>query len=92
MTLRVLAPSAEAPHPDALNPQEECSVQTEYMTIDEAADLLRRPRGTLYQWRHHGQGPPARKLGRRLLYKRADVVAWIDAQPLGPSVPAAPAA
>jgi excisionase family DNA binding protein len=61
----------------------------EYMTIGEAADLLRRPVQTLYAWRHRGVGPPARKLGRSLLYRRADVIAWIDAQPLAPSAPAA---
>lgn len=50
------------------------------MTIEEVADLLRTPVNTLRYWRHKGVGPRAAKMGSTLRYRRADVVAWVDAQ------------
>jgi excisionase family DNA binding protein len=50
----------------------------EYLTVVEVADLLRTPVSTLYNWRLTGDGPPAARVGRRLLYKRTDVHAWVD--------------
>lgn len=35
---------------------------------------------TLRFWRHQGTGPKSAKLGRRIVYRAADVEAWIDAQ------------
>ena len=55
---------------------------TEYLTLPEASDLIRTPIGTLYQWRTKKIGPPSMKVGRRVLYKRADLVAWLDAKTL----------
>lgn len=52
----------------------------EYLLIDEAAEVLRCPVATLYAWRSRNQGPPARRIGRRLLYKRDELLAWIEAQ------------
>ena len=52
----------------------------EYLTVDEAADLLRTPVATLYQWRHKGMGPRASRVGRRLLYRRSDVISWVDSK------------
>ena len=49
-----------------------------YMTTDEVADYIRRSTGTLRYWRHQGEGPPSFKLGRRVLYDRAEVEAWIE--------------
>ena len=54
--------------------------QPEYLTVDEAADFMRTPKATLYQWRMKAYGPPALRVGVRLLYKRADIVAWLDEQ------------
>jgi excisionase family DNA binding protein len=52
----------------------------ELLTITEAADLLRTPVTTLRYWRHQGIGPRSFRLGRRVLYRRDDVHAWIDAK------------
>lgn len=52
----------------------------EYLTAEEAAALIRTPVATLYQWRHKGVGPRARKVGRKLLYRRDELVAWVEAQ------------
>jgi hypothetical protein len=47
------------------------------MTTREVADWLRRPVETLRYWRWHGEGPPSFKIGRRVMYDRADVEAWL---------------
>ncbi len=52
----------------------------ELLTITEAADLLRAPVATLRYWRHLGTGPRSFRLGRRVLYRREDLHAWIDTQ------------
>lgn len=53
-------------------------IEHPFMTIDEVAELLKMPKRTLYQWRHRGLGPPAVIIGRRLVYRRSAVYAWID--------------
>ncbi len=50
----------------------------ELLTITEAALLLRAPVATLRYWRHLGTGPRSFRLGRRVLYRRDDLHAWID--------------
>ena len=50
----------------------------EYLTATEAADLIRVPVTTLYKWHHRREGPPVRKLGRRLLYRNDELVAWVE--------------
>ena len=54
--------------------------EPELLTITEAADVLRAPVATLRYWRHLGTGPNSFRLCRRVLYRRADLRAWIDAQ------------
>ena len=54
--------------------------QPELLTITEAAEVLRSPVATLRYWRHLGSGPRSFRLGRRVLYRRDDLLAWIDAQ------------
>ena len=53
---------------------------TEYLTLPEASALIRTPEGTLYQWRTKKIGPPSMKVGRRVLYKRSDLNAWLDSK------------
>ena len=54
--------------------------QPELLTITEAAEVLRTPVATLRYWRHLGPGPRSFRLGRRVLYRRDDIHAWIDAR------------
>ena len=54
--------------------------ETELLTLSEAADLLRTPVATLRYWRHRNIGPHSFRLGRRVLYRRADLSTWIDAK------------
>ncbi|HVV09225.1 helix-turn-helix domain-containing protein [Amycolatopsis sp.] len=50
------------------------------LTIDELADYLSVPKGTLYQWRTKGYGPQGRRVGKYVRYRADDVDAWIDEQ------------
>jgi excisionase family DNA binding protein len=59
------------------NPAEPAS---DLLTIAEAAELLRAPVATLRYWRHLGAGPRSFRLGRRVLCRRDDLYAWVDAQ------------
>lgn len=54
----------------------------ELLTMEELATELRRPIATLRWWRHQGggAGPRSAKVGGRIVYRRTDVEAWIDAQ------------
>lgn len=58
--------------------------QRDLLTIDEAADILRTPIATLRYWRFTGQGPNGFKMGRRVYFKRQDVLDWIDLQAAKP--------
>lgn len=50
----------------------------------EAAAILRRPPGTLRDWRHRGEGPPYVRIGRLVAYVRSDLDAYIDAHRVDP--------
>lgn len=52
----------------------------ELLTIREVADLVRSPIATLRYWRHLGIGPLGFRVGRHVLYRRADIDEWISAQ------------
>jgi excisionase family DNA binding protein len=56
------------------------------MTLPELAALLGVPVGTLYGWRHRGEGPPGYHIGRHVRYRRSAVEAWIEAQADTPKV------
>ena len=51
-----------------------------WMSPDELAHWLGVPVATVYNWRHKRTGPPARKVGRHLRYRRDEVEAWLDSQ------------
>ncbi|HEY2297978.1 MAG TPA: helix-turn-helix domain-containing protein [Jatrophihabitans sp.] len=50
------------------------------ITITEASERLRTPAATLRYWRHVGVGPKSFKIGRRVVYRRDDLEAWIETQ------------
>jgi hypothetical protein len=50
----------------------------ELLNITDVAAMTRLSVGTLRYWRHTGSGgPPSVTLGRRVLYRRADVETWL---------------
>jgi excisionase family DNA binding protein len=50
----------------------------EFLTLKELSDLLGTPVDTLRHWRVTGYGPKSAKIGRRVLYRRSAVEAWLD--------------
>jgi excisionase family DNA binding protein len=63
-----------------LQPTARHSTPTVFLTVTEAAALLRLSEITLGRWRIEGKGPPFRKFGRRVLYATSDLIAWGEAQ------------
>ena len=52
----------------------------ELWTIQQVSAFLGIPVGTLYQWRHRGDGPPAFRVGRHLRFDPVEVRRWLLAQ------------
>lgn len=53
---------------------------TEYLTTQEVAEMVRAPAETIRYYRHVSKGPRSFKVGRRVLYRREDVEAWLEEQ------------
>lgn len=49
------------------------------MTMDEVSEMTRIPVNTLRWYRHRGDGVRFAKIGGRLMARRQDVEAWLDA-------------
>ena len=47
-----------------------------HLTPKETADRLRTVKGTLANWRVQGKGPKFVKIGRKVLYPTAEVMAY----------------
>lgn len=52
----------------------------ELLRLDQVAAETGIPANTLRYWRANGTGPRSAKIGRRVVYRRADLQAWLDAQ------------
>lgn len=48
------------------------------LDIEAAAELTGKSVPTMRWYRATGQGPRSGKLGRRVVYRRSDVEAWIE--------------
>lgn len=48
---------------------------------ERVAAYLGASTGTLANWRNQGGGPRFRKLGGKIYYRKADVVAWVEQSP-----------
>jgi excisionase family DNA binding protein len=55
-------------------------MESEYMTTAEVAELVRAPSETVRYWDHIGKMPKSIKLGRRRLFRRVDVLRWLEDQ------------
>jgi excisionase family DNA binding protein len=53
---------------------------SELLTVDQLAESLNTSISTVRYWRTIGYGPRSARIGRRVLYRRADVDAWLDEQ------------
>ncbi len=70
-------PSIPAPADD-LAPGGDYRNQPEVMTRAEVAEFTRISLPTLARWAMEGKGPKYRRAGGRVLYMRADVLAWLN--------------
>jgi excisionase family DNA binding protein len=61
----------------------------ELMDTAEIADLLRTTVSAIYGLKYRGEMPPAARVGRRLLWKRADIERWIERRIEEPPTPVA---
>jgi DNA-binding transcriptional MerR regulator len=52
-------------------------MKRQLMTMAEVQAEFGFPLDTLRYWRQRGGGPPSFRLGRRVMYDRADLDAWI---------------
>jgi excisionase family DNA binding protein len=48
------------------------------LTADDMAELLRTSRKAIYSMAHRGELPGVTRIGRRMLIRRDDVLAWLD--------------
>jgi hypothetical protein len=53
--------------------------QTEYITVQELEIRAKISSRTLRNWRNRRIGPPFIKVGKQILYKWADIEAWLNA-------------
>ena len=57
-----------------------CGPAERLLTVDEVAEWLGVPVGTIYAWRYRGGGPASYKVGRHVRFRREDVEAWLADQ------------
>lgn len=55
-------------------------MSSDYLMTEAVSAEYGWPIETLRTWRKQGRGPRSGRVGRRVLYKRADVEAWIEEQ------------
>jgi len=55
-------------------------VLSDYLTQKEAAAELKVTDRTLDRWQRLREGPPVTRLGRRILYRRSSLQAWLCAR------------
>ena len=48
------------------------------LTVSEVADVLRTSQKAIYAMIERGQLPGLRRIGRRVLIRRADLLHWLD--------------
>lgn len=52
----------------------------EFLTTRQVSELTGIPEASLRYFRHCGTGPASFALGRRVVYRRSELVKWIEAQ------------
>jgi predicted DNA-binding transcriptional regulator AlpA len=71
--------NAGAPAPPTAPPIPVPASEPLLLTDRQAAALCGCSRASWHRWRAAGKLPPAVRLGRKLLWRRAEIVAWVDA-------------
>lgn len=55
-------------------------IASEFMTVDQLSAYIKIEPGTIYNWKQLGLGPRRTKVGKRVLFAKVDVDAWIAEQ------------
>lgn len=63
----------------AAAPMAEVAIIPEYLTAAQVSRLTGFSIKSLDALRHKRKGPPYLRIGNRVRYRRADVLAWLDA-------------
>ena len=64
-----------------------CGQGERLLTVEEVAEWLGVPVGTIYAWRYRSTGPASYKVGRHVRFRRADVERWLEDQRTDPIQP-----
>lgn len=64
-----------------------CGQGERLLTVDEVAEWLGVPVGTIYAWRYRSTGPASYKVGRHVRFRRTDVERWLEDQRTEPVQP-----
>jgi predicted DNA-binding transcriptional regulator AlpA len=48
------------------------------LTLNEVAEMLRKSPAQIRWMRHNGTGPPAAKIGGRVMFREQEVIDWIN--------------
>lgn len=61
------------------------AILDDYLTRDELASELNVTKRTLIRWQNQADGLPFIILGRRVLYRRASVLSWLQGRETRPN-------
>lgn len=50
---------------------------SDLLTLEQFAELVNTPIGTVRYWRQTGYGPKYARIGRRVMVRRIDVETWL---------------
>jgi prophage regulatory protein len=53
---------------------------SEYLSASDLEELTGTPKSTWRYWASIGQGPPSFRLGKRRVWRRSKVLAWLEEQ------------
>lgn len=72
--------TADRNRPENVMSGDDQTEETEYLTTEETAALLRVPVATVRWSRSQGIGPPSHKFGRHVRYGKCRLLRWADGQ------------
>jgi predicted DNA-binding transcriptional regulator AlpA len=56
-------------------------IEDEWLTLPQAAELMRMTKATIAQMRYRGNGPKFYRLSAKtILYKRSEVLSWMESR------------
>jgi len=55
-------------------------MSSDLLTLEQFAVMVNTPLNTVRFWRQNGYGPTFARIGRRVMVRRAEAEAWIQAQ------------